>query len=230
MQRRVNLSTRLSVTPTEDSMLDINLELWYSITTKPNPQLEQHILNVCQRVIGSYLKPRTIDIQGQLSRPLTHLIPLKTYEPQDPSLKLDLTELKLVDEIMDGLGGSDENSLQILSLRVSIPVSWIRKMIIVRSEVMYNVNYAYQVFDTYASQEEQMRDVRVYSKRLSVDLERAWVEKKAGLGTSWDAKLEQSEHLELIQCESALILALVSTSARCIELRSSLLPSYCALM
>lgn len=225
MQYPINLATRISVTPAEDSKVDIDLKLKYSITRLASPQLEQRLLNVCQRVIGSYLKPRIIDSKGQLSESLTHLISLKLYNAKDPSLKLNLASLDVVDDIMDELGGPGVDGLQILRLRLEIPVSWGSRLTTIdRPDVLYSVYYAYQVTNAYVPFEDGTQDAHERISNLFTNMKK----------TSGAAYLKQSEHLELMHCGSALILALVpkvvSTRGEFIDIGSSSPWSYCALM
>lgn len=212
MQNSIKISKRLSIVSTEDEdfNLDIDLKLRCTTstsvaTTQPKEQLEKRIINVCQRVISPYLKPRIISPKGQLPPYSSTPIPLKPYRTESRNLELDLSAFNISHEIEEQLSTDD---VHILKLRILIPVSWgwVKTN---WSEGRYSTRYAYQVNSKHVPYNDASKDVDVYINRLTEGLKRAWAELKADSSASWTKYYGYSRHLELIQCRLAVILASV---------------------
>ena len=125
---------------------------------------------------------------------------------EGPYLELDLSALDTAREITETLG---EPNLQILKLRVRIPVTW-AWVKIGWFEVTYATHYAYQITDLDCPYEKAQQDVTRYIKRLETGLKGTWEQLKAGSNTVW-AAYGLSMNLEPIQCGLALIMALAPT-------------------
>ena len=206
MQHSIKFTPRLTI---KDSAIRVDLKI--TCCTKelqPNPLLEKYVRKVCKRTIAPYLKPRTIDPDGQLSPPYPISIPLKSYSPEGTYIELDLSGTDIVSKITDALDCTDD--LRILKLRVRIPVSW-AWVKVGWFEAEYATHYAYQINDTDIPYDQGQQDLTLYIRRLEAGLKRAWLELKAGSSTLWDTYYGRSTHLKPVVCGLALIMASVPT-------------------